>query len=189
LVVFFFTLAPPSNPRQDRVVAMVLAATELRVAVLASKLSKASADNVRKRVRRARARELAGKSLKDDAEALSEAKIFSRRTLYRRSTAEKKPKHTANIIHTTHQVDVIKRAELVRLRAPIEAHKGATSEFAALLTGPHARGSSTRGCFGAIAPFIYNVAGFAFAKKFDTALEFNNMCHSFRRCIKLKMYI
>jgi hypothetical protein len=142
-------MAPPSNPRQDRAVAMVLAGTEVRAAVLASKLPEASADNVRKRVRRARARELADASLNDDAEALREAEKSSRRALYRRdahrSPAEKKPKHPANIRYTTHQVDVVKRAELARLRATIEAYKGATTEFAALLTGPRASGCSARG--------------------------------------------
>jgi hypothetical protein len=88
-------------------------------------------------------------SLNDDAEALREAEKSSRRALYRRdahrSPAEKKPKHPANIRYTTHQVDVVKRAELARLRATIEAYKGATTEFAALLTGPRASGCSARG--------------------------------------------
>jgi hypothetical protein len=125
-----------------------LAGDETLVAVAACGLPISAANNVRKRVRVARARELKDAARDANTAVLREAENTIRAA--HRSPAQKKKrtqnKHDgASIRYNAQQVDAIKRVELARSRSTIEAYKKATVEYAALCTGARGVDGGARG--------------------------------------------
>lgn len=129
-------MAPQSSPRSDRAVAKVLAGE--CGAAKAAKLcgpKPHELQNVRKRVREERERRATAAA---DAAAAQRAQKKRKPSKEPNANAKEKPNH--NLRHTVHQVDVINEAKHKWKHATIDAYKGATTAYQALLAVKRKRG-------------------------------------------------